>query len=159
MSCCLPRKVLVWPHPDSSNHVTLIYWPQTPATPLSFLHNPSDRLWLSTKFSEGMEGNENKSSAFSRGLQTASCLCTYLHVSSWYFVDRICNKAYHLTQRGCSETTVLYLAGKVGVFLLFFLMLFSCWLRWLFMQLFWHDWIVWGWVGVFVKWHTGGPTH
>lgn len=44
MSSSLPRKVLVWPHPDSSNHVTLIYWPQTQATPLSFLHNPSVRL-------------------------------------------------------------------------------------------------------------------
>lgn len=55
-----------------------------------------------------------RSPLFSHGLRAGRG--TYLHVLNQHDVDRICNTAYHLTQRSHSETARLYILGVYDEF-------------------------------------------
>lgn len=82
--------------------------------------------------------------------KTATCLFTFLHLSSQRYVDRVCKTADQLMHWSCPESSRCCILTNFGICCR------CCWLCQRLGQLLWHGWIV---LGGRWEWRSGGPTH
>lgn len=123
-------------HKGPVKFILLFYFPQIPFPPFEFIRIP----FLPFRLILPLESM--CCTVFSLFSHMSF---TYLHASTRHNVDRFALQS-HLTHKFLSLLTFFFL----------FLFFFESWLCQLVRRPIQHAWIVWGWVGMFAKWHMGG---